>query len=99
MHSTKLLFDKLVIRQKLSTKCRSRRNVVRRSVAHRSSQIIGNFKFFSRFIGVDLSLIYEDRFHRFKSTEDVKSKFNPGSDYYLGQILSRSEAMKRNPRN
>ena len=35
MHSTKLLFDELVIRQKLSTKCRSRRNVVRRSVAHR----------------------------------------------------------------
>ena len=35
MHSTKLLFDILVIRQKLSTKCRSRRSVVRRSVAHR----------------------------------------------------------------
>ena len=35
LHSTKLLFDELVIRQKLSTKCRSRRSVVRRSVAHR----------------------------------------------------------------
>ena len=36
MHSMKLLFDKLVIRQKLSTKCRSRWSVVLRSVAHRT---------------------------------------------------------------
>ena len=39
IHSTKLLFDELVIRQKLLTKCRSRQSVVRRSVAH---QVIFN---------------------------------------------------------
>ena len=33
-----------------------------------------------------------------KSTEDLKSKYKPGSDYYLGQTLSRLEAKKRNLR-
>ena len=30
-----------------------------------------------------------------KSTEDLKSKYKPGSDYYLGQTLSRLEAEKK----
>ena len=51
---------------------------------------------FSRFIGVDWSLIHEAVL-TIKSTEDLKSA---GSGYYLGQILSRSEkARKRNLRN
>ena len=29
-------------------------------------------------------------------TEDLKSKYKPGSDYYLGQTLSQLEAKKRN---
>ena len=34
-----------------------------------------------------------------KSTEDLKSKYIPGSDHYLGQTLSRLEAKKRNLHN
>ena len=29
-----------------------------------------------------------------KSTEDLKSKYKPGSDYYLGQTLSRLEIQR-----
>ena len=29
-----------------------------------------------------------------KSTEDLKSKYKPGSDYYLGQTLSRLDARR-----
>ena len=53
------------------------------------------FQIFSRFIGVDWSLIYEDHF-TIKSTEYLKSNYEPGSDYYLGQTLSRLEAKKGN---
>ena len=31
----------------------------------------------------------------YESTEDLKSKYKPGSDYYLGQIQGRLEAMKK----
>ena len=34
-----------------------------------------------------------------KSSEDLKIKYKPGSDSYLGQTLSRLEAKKRNLRN
>ena len=33
-----------------------------------------------------------------KSIKDVKSKYKPRSDYYLGQTLSRLESKKRNLR-
>ena len=44
------------------------------------------FQIFSRIIGVDWPLIYEDCF-RIKSTENLKSKYKHRSDYYLGQAL------------
>ena len=56
------------------------------------------FQIFSRFIGEDWSLIYEDRFH-IQSTKNLESKYQHGADYYLGQTLSRLEAKKRNLRN
>ena len=60
--------------------------------------MIGNFKF-----SVDLSVQTGHLFMRtvftIKSTEDLKSKYKPGSDYYLGQTLGRLEAMNRNLRN
>ena len=34
-----------------------------------------------------------------KSTEDLKSQYKLGLDYYLGQTLSRLEAKKRNLHN
>ena len=54
---------------------------------------IGNFKF-----SVDL-LAYTGHLFRknvftMKSTEDLKSKYKPGSGCYLGQTLGRSEATK-----
>ena len=53
------------------------------------------FEIFSRFIGVDWSLICEDVF-TIKSTEDLKSEYKQGSDYYLWQTLSQLEAKKGN---
>ena len=48
--------------------------------------IIGKFQMFSRFIGVDWSLIHENIF-TIKSAVDLKSKYKVGSDHYLRQTL------------
>ena len=47
---------------------------------------------------MDWSLTLEDPFH-IKSTKDLQLENKPGSDYYLGQTLSRLEAKKRNLRH
>ena len=86
MHSTKLLFDELVIRPKLSTKCRSRRSVVRRSVAHRVFD--ANFSYFT-------SKPYAETPHRDGSVEGLQhifyaelTKIIPNCHQILPLILS-----------
>ena len=48
---------------------------------------------------VDLGHIFMRTVFTIKSTEDLKSKCKPGSDYYLGKTLSRLETKKRNLHN
>ena len=43
LHSTKWRFDEVTIQRKLSTKCRSRRSVVRRSVSPQNTRLISVF--------------------------------------------------------
>ena len=56
------------------------------------------FRILSRFIGKTGHKFMRTVF-TIKSTEDLKSKYKPGSDYYLGQTLSQLEATKRNLSN
>ena len=58
-----------------------------------SNQITGNFK-----VLIDLLVLIGNLF-MIKSSEDLKSKYKPGSDYYLGNTLSRLKAKKRNFHN